>query len=196
MAAIIMAAMVDTMVDTDTSKNSQETKDPLVVITLLRPSADIEHAMTQHSDSVWRVSFVMLSGNEHDAQDVYQDVFLRYALEERTFNDDEHVKAWLITTTKNRCLDILKAASRKVGFFDEDVSQIASTKHPDEQPDNFRSEVIDALFDIDDPPRTPLYLALVEEYPATEIAEMLDVSVNTVYSWISRGKEKLKEALR
>lgn len=40
-----------------------------------------------------------------------------------------------------------------------------------------------------------LYLALYEGYTAPEIAEMLDAPVNTVYSWIARGKKTLKEAL-
>ena len=48
---------------------------------------------------------------------------------------------------------------------------------------------------LDDPPRTPVYLALYEGYTAPEIASMLDVPVNTVYSWIARGKKTLKEAL-
>lgn len=56
-------------------------------------------------------------------------------------------------------------------------------------------EVLDAMSDLDDPPRTPVYLALYEGYTAPEIASMLDVPVNTVYSWIARGKKTLKEAL-
>lgn len=49
---------------------------------------------------------------------------------------------------------------------------------------------------LDDPPRTPVYLALYEGYTAPEIAEMLGAPVNTVYSWIARGKKTLKEALQ
>ena len=43
--------------------------------------------------------------------------------------------------------------------------------------------------------RQPLYLSLYEGYTAPEIATMVDAPVNTVYSWIARGKMLLKEAL-
>ena len=52
-----------------------------------------------------------------------------------------------------------------------------------------------AFHALDDPPRLPLYLAVYEGYTAPEIARMLDAPVNTVYSWISRGRKLLKEAL-
>ena len=64
-----------------------------------------------------------------------------------------------------------------------------------DQPGSFTSEVVDALQALDDPPRTPLYLALCEEYTAPEIAQLLDAPVNTVYSWIARGKKYLREVL-
>ena len=63
------------------------------------------------------------------------------------------------------------------------------------QPASFSSEVVDALRGLTDPPRTPLYLSLYEGYTAPEIATMVDAPVNTVYSWIARGKMLLKEAL-
>ena len=67
---------------------------------------------------------------------------------------------------------------------------------PAVQPDSRIVEVLDAMSNLDDPPRTPVYLALYEGYTAPEIAAMMDVPVNTVYSWIARGKKTLKEALR
>lgn len=48
---------------------------------------------------------------------------------------------------------------------------------------------------LSDPPRTPLYLSIVEGYSAPEIAEITGTPLNTVYSWIRRGKKLLKEAL-
>lgn len=64
------------------------------------------------------------------------------------------------------------------------------------QPGSATGEVLDAMRALDDPPRTPLYLALYLGYTAPEIASMTNVPVNTVYSWITRGKKQLREALR
>lgn len=56
-------------------------------------------------------------------------------------------------------------------------------------------EVFDALDALGDPPKTQLYLSLVEGYGAREISRMCDMPVGTVYSWISRGKRRLREVL-
>ena len=56
-------------------------------------------------------------------------------------------------------------------------------------------KIVEAFRSLDDPPRLPLFLSLYEGYTAPEIAEIVDAPVNTVYSWIARGKKMLKEAL-
>ena len=40
-----------------------------------------------------------------------------------------------------------------------------------------------------------VYLSLVEGYTASEISEMTNMPENTVYSWISRGRKRLREVL-
>lgn len=173
----------------------------------MRPDQDIERTMERHADTVWRVCLLYFAC-EADCQDAFQETFLRYALADTTtFADDEHRKAWLIRVARTRCLDMLKAAHRtRTASGDEALGAAESQQAveqraaqpaapPDEQPGSFTSEVVDALQALDDPPRTPLYLALCEEYTAPEIAQLLDAPVNTVYSWIARGKKHLREVL-
>ena len=106
------------------------------------------------------------------------------------------VKAWLIRVAANTCKDMLKASSRANVPLDEGAcgDKLVSCDEA-MQPASFSSEVVDALRGLTDPPRTPLYLSLYEGYTAPEIATMVDAPVNTVYSWIARGKMLLKEAL-
>ena len=162
----------------------------------MRPSDDIEQAINLHADTVWRVTAVYLK-NEQDRQDAFQESFLRYATSDKPFEDEEHRKAWLIRVTRNLCLDMLKSAARHETPSEMDtLSQVQAPQDPLAQPASFQSDVLDVLRSLSDPPRTPLYLSIVEGYPATDIASMLDAPVNTVYSWIARGKEDLREALR
>ena len=152
--------------------------------------------MERHADTVWRVCGIYFRAHA-DAQDAFQDAFMKYALaDQMVFNDEEHRKAWLIRVSTNVCKDMLKAAARKNMPLDESgfVSCVA-THDPATQPASFESEVADIMRGLDDPPRTPLYLSLYEGYSALEIADMVDAPVNTVYSWIARGKKQLKEAL-
>ncbi|WP_080802631.1 RNA polymerase sigma factor [Arabiibacter massiliensis] len=161
----------------------------------MRAAEDIEETMERCADAVWRVCALYFRSHA-DAQDAFQDAFLKYALaDSTTFNDDEHRKAWLIRVTANVCKDMLKASSRKAAPLDEAGCERLASSDPEAQPASFSSEVVDAMRALDDPPRTPLYLSLYEGYSAVEIADMVEAPVNTVYSWLARGKKQLKEAL-
>ena len=163
----------------------------------MRPQQDIEEAMSRHADAVWRVCVLHFSERQ-DAQDAFQETFLKYALAVGTrFNDDEHRKAWLLRTASNACKDLWRASSRRrARQAGEDGLSTVTAEDPATQPGSFSSEVVDAMRGLDDPPRTPLYLSLYEGYTAPEIAAMLAAPVNTVYTWISRGKATLRELLR
>lgn len=79
----------------------------------MRKSDDIERAIDTFGSTVWRVC-VTFFRHSHDAQDAFQETFLKYALAEETdFQDDEHCKAWLIKVSSNVCRDMLRAAHRK-----------------------------------------------------------------------------------
>lgn len=163
----------------------------------MRSQEDIESAMGKHADAVWRVCVLHFSERQ-DAQDAFQDTFLKYALADgAAFNDEEHRKAWLLRTASNACKDLWRASSRRVAH-QEAPERLETVADADSagQPGSFEREVVDAMRALDDPPRTPLYLSLYEGYTAPEIARLLEAPVNTVYTWIARGKAKLREQLR
>lgn len=162
----------------------------------MRRRDDMERALDDFGLAVWRMC-VMHLRSQADAQDAYQETFLRYATADTTaFNDSEHEKAWLLRVAANICTDMNRRAYRRDVSLDaaERDSQVVSCDLLDE-PESFTNDVIRAFQTMSDPPKTALYLNIYEGYKATEIAELLDVSVNTVYSWISRGRKQLQEVL-
>ena len=64
----------------------------------LRPDAFIRQAMGAWGGSVWRLALAQ-TGSKEDAEDVYQDVFLRLAQSATEFSSQEHLKAWLLRVT-------------------------------------------------------------------------------------------------
>lgn len=161
----------------------------------MRETADIERALDAHGNAVWRACRLYFR-SEHDAQDAYQETFLRYASTDVRFSDEEHRKAWLVRVSTNVCKDMLRSMRRATPDSDAiDESTLAAPIDPETSPASVASEVVDALRSLPDPPRTPLYLSICEEYPATEIAEMMDVPASTVYTWIDRGRKRLRKAL-
>ena len=83
----------------------------------MRAPSDIENAMRSYGDAVWRACLVYL--DPCDAEDVFQDAFLKYALHDDAFNDERHAKAWLLRVAINACKDVLKAARRRTASLDE-----------------------------------------------------------------------------
>ena len=160
----------------------------------MRDAADIERAMGAHADAVWRACLVYLPAA--DAEDVFQETFLKYALHDGPFRDDAHARAWLLRVAINGCKDALRAARRRDVSLDERVERLGDRAVDVEAPSELGlREVLDAMSALGDPPRTQLYLALCEGYTAHEIAGICDMPVGTVYSWISRGKRRLREVL-
>lgn len=154
----------------------------------MRSHSDIEEAIELYADTVKRICLVYLK-NEADMEDIFQDVFLKYALFSGTFESEEHRKAWLIRVTVNRCKDLLKSFFRsRTCSLEEAVEMAAPVKEED-------SRVLEAVLKLPEKYRTVIYLYYYEEYSAVEIARLLGKKENTVYTHLSRGKQELKELL-
>ena len=65
-----------------------------------------------YCDMVYRICMLYLK-NESDARDGLQDIFLKMWEKQPVFENASHEKAWLISTTKNYCLDVLKSSWHK-----------------------------------------------------------------------------------
>ncbi len=150
--------------------------------------------MGEHADAVWRACLLYLPAC--DAEDVFQEAFLKLALRDEPFRDSSHERAWLLRVAMNGCKDLLRSARMRDVSLDERIERVGDEGLGVEAPsETGLREVLAAMGELGDPPRTQLYLALVEGYGAREISGICDMPVGTVYSWISRGKRRLREVL-
>ena len=68
----------------------------------MRSEEEVNQAIERYADTVRRICMVHLK-NESDTEDIFQTVFLKYALFPRAFQSGEHEKAWMIRVTINAC---------------------------------------------------------------------------------------------
>ena len=66
----------------------------------LRTRESFDAVMRKYADMVYRLAYSR-TGSTFDADDILQEVFLRYIRADKTYNDEEHRKAWLIRITIN-----------------------------------------------------------------------------------------------
>lgn len=78
----------------------------------LRMDDCTEKVIRYYADMVYRLAFAR-TGTKHDADDIFQEVFLRYVKKKPIFKDEEHRKAWLIRVTINCSNTFLSSLWRK-----------------------------------------------------------------------------------
>lgn len=163
----------------------------------MRDNRDIRTAIEAHSDTVMRICTLYFHGGP-DREDAFQETFLKYAQSEKRFADEEHRKAWLITVASNTCKDMIKRSSSKTVSLEEvpraEDEQRRAWEDQNAQQER-AEELAQALQKIDETYRITLYLKYYEGYKASEIAALMDMPENTVYTNLARGREKLKEVL-
>lgn len=154
----------------------------------MRSEQETARAIQQYSDMVLRICMVHLK-NEADTQDIFQEVFLKYALSSVAFESCEHEKAWLIRVTINACKDLLKSFFRRTTVPLEAAGNIPSDEFSEDR------NVLASVLSLPQKYRDVIYLHYYEGYTALEIGRLLNKNANTVYTHLTRAKAALKEVL-
>ena len=144
-----------------------------------------EEVVRAYSSTVASVC-LMRMGSYADAEDCYQNTFIKLYTSAPTFNDEQHLKAWLIRVAINECRSALRLRSRVIPldaardvpvFLDEDCDK-----------DSFPA----VLMRLRPKYREALYLHYCEEYSVDEVARILSRNPNTVKTLLRRGREQIK----
>ena len=138
-------------------------------------------------DMVYRLALAR-TASVPDAEDVFQEVFLRYFRHEEKFQSDEHRKAWLIRCTVNRAKSLAASPWRKRTVPLETAEEIGVE-------DDYR-EVYSAVLSLPGKYRAVIHLHYFEGLSVAEIAQTLQVPEGTVKSQLSRGRALLREMLK
>ena len=128
-------------------------------------------------------------GNSYDAEDAMQEVFLRLYRQEKAFENEEHLRHWLMRVTVNHCKDVLKSPWRKRRV-DYDALAVEPVFDRVEQRELYRE-----VMALPEKYRTVLNLYYYEELSTKEIAELLDLQQTAVTTRLSRARNLLKNRL-
>ncbi len=154
----------------------------------MRSEIEISAALDRYSDTVRRLCMVHLK-NIADTEDIFQTVFLKYALSSAEFESREHEKAWFIRVTINACRDLLRSFFRRRTVSLDELTEQAAPLEEDNR------EVLEAVLSLPLKYKEAVYLHYYEDYTAPEIAKILGKNVNTVYTLLNRARGMLKEKL-
>lgn len=148
-----------------------------------------EEIVRFYSDMMYKIAF-RYARNQYDAEDIVSEVFLTYFRKERTFESEEHRKAWLIKVTINEAKTLLSGRR-----YDEEINE-EIVGGEDRQTDT--DDAIDlktAIARLPEHQREVITLFYLQDLSIVQIAEILDKNKNTVAVTLARARENLKAFL-
>ena len=143
--------------------------------------------VSRWGDMVYRLALAR-TASVPDAEDVFQEVFLRYFRHEERFHNDEYRKAWLIRCTVNRCKSLLASPWRRRIVPLETAEEVGVE-------DDYR-EVYSAVLSLPEKYRAVIHLHYFEGLSVAEMAAALNSTEGTVKSQLSRGRALLRDMLK
>ena len=142
--------------------------------------------------------------NEEDALDALQESFIKIYRHLPKFNEQSRFDTWVYRIVVNSCNDMLRKNS-KISYSDNiyrsddenDVEIEIADNAPGPEKTLERKEdskyIIECLNKLNDEHREIVVLRDINGFSYEEIAEILDCSIGTVKSKISRARQKFKE---
>lgn len=160
---------------------------------------ELEGIILRYKDMVYRVAFAH-TRCPSEADDVFQEVFLRLVRREAPFASEEHLKAWLLRLTIHCACDLHRTPwARRVVSYEDALEKGASpgiTAWISAAPEGFMRDVtLEAVKGLPMTLRSVIYLFYYEGLSIAETAMTLDIQPNAVKTRLSRARAKLKKAL-
>ena len=156
----------------------------------LRTDDCIDEVISLYANMVYRIAF-SYTGKRDEADDIFQEVFIRYINYDKPFTSEEHRKAWLIRVTVNCSKSLFRSFWKRNIKPVEEVDEKETTFEMQEETDLYL-----ALMKLPKKYRTVIHLYYYEDLSTKDISRILQENESTIRSRLKRGREKLKEYLR
>ena len=150
----------------------------------LPPRSD-EEIVAEYAPSVYRLAFAQLRSRA-DAEDIFQEVFLRYVDRSPRFESREHEKAWFLRATLNCCRDLWRSPWRRKHVpLEEDLPFQAQEEW----------ELHQELLKLPKKYRAVLHLFYWEDMSTQEIGKIVGCSPAAVRQRLTRARAMMKDLL-
>ena len=167
-------------------------------------SVNVDEVVRKYADMVYRLA-VANTNVSQDAEDVFQEVFIRLVRYKDRIEDEDHLKAWLIRVTINEARRLETSGWKKnvsLDVPDEVQDEVADENDgeasPEEQylADEKKQSVLGKVRELPHKYREVIHLFYYEEMKITEIADILETNEATVKTRLRRAKDILGKTLK
>lgn len=165
-----------------------------------------EALIEEHKKTVYNISYRM-SGNYDDAMDMSQEIFIKLFKNIGKFRGKSKFSTWVYRIATNTCLDEMRKIKNKTaysldseietdeGSFTAELEDKSPTPEDALQAVEIKDAINEALKRLSDDHRQVVILRDIQNMSYDEIAVILNCSVGTVKSRLSRGRRALQKIL-
>ncbi len=137
-----------------------------------------------------------LLNNVPEAEDAVQETFLRLWTKKDALKEYRSIEAFALTITKNLCLDRMKSKGYKTDELTENHEKMGeSNPHTRLELTESFEKIQLIIQSLPEQQRMIIHLRDVEEYDLDEIAEIMELNMNTIRVNLSRARKKVREML-
>jgi len=161
-----------------------------------------ETIVQQHWRKVFGVAYKFV-GRHDEAEDLTQDIFLKIFKSLDTFDRRANFQTWLISVSRNLCIDHYRSLRKERELIDRDVdsSELSPTSKEEEQIAALEQRdrvalLREALAALPSTLRTAILMRDIQELSYQEIADSLRLPEGTVKSRINRGRSELARQIK
>lgn len=153
--------------------------------THIRSNENINETIQKYSNTIFKIAF-SYTRDKTTAEDILQDVLIKYMMDSTEFNEEEHKRAWIIRVTINECKKIYRSLWNVRRIPLEDI-------YPYNDPE--KHAVFYAIMDLPVKYRIAIHLYYYENLSVKEISVFLKIKENSVMTLLHRGRKLLKNIL-
>ena len=178
----------------------------------MRTTADIEEMIAGMAngdrdafDALYAATSAKLFGvclrvlnNRAEAEDALQDAFVKvWRNADRYSANGFSPMTWLITVTRNTCIDRLRARKARLGDMDEAAEVADAAPGPEALAiaASDRARIVNCMEGLAPEKAQAVRRAYLEGETYQELADVFDVPLNTIRTWLRRSLLKLRECL-
>ena len=143
----------------------------------------------QYRDRLFAAAF-QVCGNAADAEDAAQEALLRYHLSDKEFENQEHIRAWLLRVAVNWAKNISRSFWRRNTVPLEEYMETLAFDCQESR------EIFREVMALPEKYRLVIHLYYYEDYSVEEIGRILGIRVSNVKVRLSRGRQMLKATLQ
>ena len=144
---------------------------------------EIDEIVDKYGKMIYRIAYIYLK-SKTDAEDITQEVFLKYMMNKKPFKDEEHRKNWILKVTVHLCINLRKSAwKRNTVPLNDDTLELQTEE---------QYKIFYDLDCLDEKYKMVVQLFYFEDLSTENISKILGISESNVRTRLNRARNELK----